>query len=379
MSIAPFKLDWDEAAVEAVLDKVRRYRFPPTVPGAGWRYGCDGDYLERLCRHWTSAYDWRAAQDRLNLYPQGLAPIEDQVVHFVHVRGEAKGRRPLLLTHGWPGSHYEFWDIIGPLAFPSQFDGRVEDAFDLVIPSLPGFGFSSKPGELLGQRRTARLFASLMSQLGYDSFLAQGGDWGGSVTSWLALDHAPAVKGIHLNMIGLRPTLGPQTPDELAWVKRTRSAVDALGAYQRLQATKPQSIAWAMADNPVGQAAWIVERFHDWSDLRQTPFEVLFPMDDLLTNIMIYVMSEAFTTAAWYYRARVEEEEARLAPGQRCETPTAFANFHGEPLYNPPPRSWAERAYNVVRWTDFESGGHFAAMEQPAALVGDLRAWAAQL
>ena len=373
-----FEVRWDEAQVQAVLDQVRDYAWPPipVVPD-GWAYGCDGAYLKDLCAHWTERYDWRAAVADLNRFPQFTARVEDFDLHFLHVVGEAGGKRPLIITHGWPGSHYEFWGTIEKLAFPSRFGGQASDAFDLVIPSLPGFGFSSKPARPIGQRATARLFNILMTEvLGYPSYLAQGGDWGALVTSWLGKDHAARVRGIHLNMMGFRPHGGPKSQEEIDWIARQTTASNAMGAYLRLQTTRPQSLAWMGAGNPVGQAAWIAERFHDWSDLREKPFDQAHPKDRLLTNIMIYVMTDSFATAAWYYRGLLEEGPPRFAEGERCETATAFANFPGEPLYQAPPRSWAERAYNIVRWEDQPRGGHFAAMEEPDLYVADLRAWA---
>ena len=375
--IQPFKVRWDEAQVAAVLDRVRAYPWPPIpeIPD-GWAYGCDGAYLKALCAHWTEAYDWRAARDELNRFPQFTARVEDFDLHFVHVLGEAEGKRPLILSHGWPGSHYEFWGVIEKLAFPSRFGGEAADAFDLVIPSLPGFGFSSKPQRPIGQRTTARLFNALMVEgLGYSTYLAQGGDWGSMITSWLGHDHGAHAKAIHLNMMAFRPAGGPQSEAETAWMTRQAGMMDLMGAYFRLQASKPQSLAWLGAGNPVGQAAWIAERFHDWSDLSGKAFDAVHPKDRLLTNIMLYVMTDSFATGAWYYRGFLEEGGVALKPGERCETPTAFANFPGEPLYAAPPRSWAERAYNLVRWTDMPRGGHFAAMEEPDLFVEDVRAW----
>jgi len=177
-------------------------------------------------------------------------------------------------------------------------------------------------------------------------------------------------------MLGLRPPGGPKSPEEVAWLTRSRAAMDQLGAYFRLQVSKPQSLAWLGAGNPVGQAAWIVERFYDWCDRREKPFEAVFTMDQLITNVMIYVMTGSFTTGAWYYRALIEDGGIALAEGQRCEVPTAFANFPGEALYQAPPRAWAERAYNITRWTVEPRGGHFAAMEEPGPFVADVRAWA---
>ena len=376
--IKPFTVDWHPAEVAAVLARVRDYPFPPAPDVAdGWDYGCDAGFLKDITAYWMDGYDWRAAMAELNRFPQFTARIEDFDIHFVHVVGEAGGRRPLLLSHGWPGSHYEFWGAIEPLAFPSRFGGAAADAFDVVVPSLPGFGFSSKPARPFGQRGTARLFDALMTQvLGYDPYLAQGGDWGALITSWLGFDHGDHARAIHLNMIGFRPPGGPQTPEETAWITRSRAATSQMGAYLQLQVTKPQSAAWLAAGNPVCQAAWILERFHDWSDLRTKPFIGAYTRDQLLTNVMIYVMTGSFTTGVWYYRGRAEEAAAGASTnGKRCETPTAFANFPGEALYNPPPRSWAERAYNVVRWSEQPRGGHFAAMEEPDLFVAELRAW----
>jgi microsomal epoxide hydrolase len=375
----PFTVDWSSSAAGAVLDQVRNYPWPPAPKVEdGWAYGCDAGFLKSLCDYWTGDWDWRAAVETLNRYPQFTARIEDFDIHFVHVVGEAGGKRPLLLSHGWPGSHYEFWGVIDKLAFPSRHGGEAADAFDLVIPSLPGFGFSSKPERPIGQRATARLFDALMTEtLAYDRYLAQGGDWGSLVTSFLGLHHGDHVKAIHLNMMALRPHDGPQSQDEIAWLTRTGAAMDMLGAYFRLQMSKPQSIAWMAAGNPVGQAAWIIERFYDWCDRRSAPFEQVFTQDQLVTNLMIYVMTGSFTTGAWYYRGMLEEGFAtQLGEGQRCETPTAFANYPGEALYSAPPRSWADRAYNIDRWIDQPRGGHFAAMEQPDLFVDDVRAWA---
>lgn len=375
----PFRVEWSQEAVDKVLAQVRAYEFPIAPEGGGWNHGCDAATLKRLTAYWADGFDVAKAQETLNRYPQFTARIEDLDIHFVHVIGEAGGKRPLLLTHGWPGSHFEFWDAIEPLAFPSRHGGDPADAFDLVIPSLPGFGFSGKPRAPIGQRTTARLFNTLMTrELGYERYLAQGGDWGGLVTSWLGLDHAAHVKAIHLNMIGFRPAGPPQGEAEIAWIQRTGFAMDVMGAYFRLQASKPQSLAWLGAGNPVGQAAWILERFHDWADLSGKPFEEVFSDDQLLTNIMLYVMTGSFTTGAWYYRGLMEEGGIVLPAGTRCETPTAFANFPGEALYQAPPRSWCDRAYNIVRWTDMPRGGHFGAMEEPALFVEDVRAWGRQ-
>jgi len=341
--------------------------------------------LTDIQAHWLEQYDWRAAEAELNAYPQFMAAIDGLDIHFVHVVGEAGGKRPLLLTHGWPGSVYEFWEAIGPLAWPSRHGGRGEDAFDLVIPSLPGYGFSGKPASPIGQRATAAMWDKLVRDvLGYDAYLAQGGDWGALVTSWLGANHGlearqGGCRAIHLNMVGLRPTpAAPQNQEEIDWLETTQSRMQAEGSYFYQQATKPQTLALGLMDSPMGQAAWILEKFHGWSDLTEADLFGVYTRDQLLTNVMIYLVNDAFATSVWYYNALFQEGGNASPDGARCETPTAFANYPREALYTPPPRSWVERAYNLTRWRDMPRGGHFAAMEAPDLFVEDLRGWAGE-
>jgi pimeloyl-ACP methyl ester carboxylesterase len=376
MEPTPFEITWDEAVVARLLDRVRAYEFPPAPEGSGWEYGCDADFLRGLCAYWTEGFDWRAAVQTLNRYPQFIADVDGFGLHYVHVVGEAQGRRPLLLSHGWPSSTFEFWDVIEPLAFPSRHGGRAEDAFDLVIPSLPGFGYSEKPKRLIDQRETARLFDRLMTGvLGYDRYLAQGGDWGALVTAMLGLNHADHARAIQMTMLFPQPSELPETAAEKDWAEAMQAVQQKLGAYAQLQASKPQSLAWAMAGNPVGQASWIIERFHDWADLRERPFETVFTRDQLLTNAMIYLMADAFTTSVWYYAAAMEGRTRKLQPGQRVGVPAAFT-FYPDPRHPRPPRSLAEKGYAVSRWTEMPRGGHFPAMEVPDLWVEEVRAWA---
>lgn len=375
----PFHVAVPQATVDALRSRVAQFPwFPaPDDEGDTWSRGINTAYLRRFCETWAEAYGWRAAEAELNRFPQFTAEVEGLSLHFVHVVGESQGRRPLILCHGWPGSHYEFWDSIEKLAFPSRFGGDAADAFDVIVPSLPGYGFSGKPLRPLGQRATARLFNGLMTEvLGYTRYLAQGGDWGSMVSSWLAHDHAACV-GVHLNMIGLRPTPSvPQTDDEKAWLARTEFAMRFEGAYFQQQATKPQTLAMSLMDSPVGAAAWILEKFHGWADLGDHgDLERVFRRDQLITNIMIYLVTGSLATSVWFYRALFEEGGFALPDGERCEKPTGFANFPGEKVYTPPPRSWVDRAYNVVRWTDMPRGGHFAAMEAPELFVADVQAF----
>lgn len=379
----PFSINVPDEKLNAIRARVEAFQwFPAPANAPDWAFGMSSPALKDLQHHWLTAYDWRAQEAVLNRYPQFTAEIDGVPIHFLHVVGEAQGKRPLILSHGWPGSVFEFWDVIGPLAYPGQHGGSAEDAFDLIIPSLPGYGFSGKPSLPIGQRATAKMWNTLMQDvLGYDRYLAQGGDWGSMVTSWLGFDHGLKAGGgcqaIHLNMIGFRPTPPiPQTEAERLWLQQSQAAMQAEGGYFMQQATKPQTLAMALMDSPMGTAAWIVEKFHAWSDLEDGDLSSVYTLDQLLTNVMIYLVNDAIATSVWYYAAFFLEGGPGLPEGEICETPTAFANFPGEAVYTAPPRSWVERAYNLTRWTDMPRGGHFAAMEVPDLFVEDLRAWA---
>jgi len=380
----PFAIHIPDEKLAAIRARVEAYSwFPAPANEQGFAYGMSTPVMQDIQRYWLEQYDWRDAEAELNRWPQFTAEVDGLAIHFVHVVGEAKGKRPLLITHGWPGSVYEFWQAIGPLAFPSEHGGKAEDAFDLVIPSLPGYGFSGKPASPLGQRATAALWDKLMRDvLGYPAYLAQGGDWGSMVTSWLGKNHGTAdgkggCRGIHLNMMAMRPTPAlPQTAEETAWLQRSQMMMQMEGAYLMQQATKPQTLAMALMDSPMGTAAWILEKFHGWSDLRERGLLEVYTRDQLLTNVMIYLVNDAIATSVWYYNALFQEGGASLPEGERCETPTAFASYPGEEYILAPPQSWAKRAYNITRWTQLPRGGHFAAMEVPEIYVADVRDWA---
>jgi pimeloyl-ACP methyl ester carboxylesterase len=358
-----FNIAWDESAIDALKQQIAACPLPAAPPGAGWSLGCDADFLKRFRDHWLDGYDWRAAKDDLNRYPQYCVEIDGIAVHFVHVK---TGGRPLLLTHGWPGSHYEFWGVVDDLA---------RNGFDLIIPSLPGYAFSGKPVQPIGPLGTARLWHHLMTDvLGYSEYLAQGGDWGSLVTAQIALNHAPAIRAIHLNMLGLRLPAPPQDEAEKAWLAASGAAQQRLSGYSAVQMMKPQSLAWLGAGNPLGQAAWILERFHDWADLRHGDLESVFGLDHLTTNIMLYAMTDSFGSALLFYHGLVREMAAGMAV-RRCETPTGYAAFPGDALMPVPPRSRVELTFNLVHWSEFSEGGHFAAMEKPALFAADVIAW----
>lgn len=382
--VRSFEINVAQAKLDSIRERVANYSWFPAPTGLpDWQLGMSTPVLQDIQNYWLTEFDWRSAEANLNQYPHFIAEIDGLPIHFLHVVGEAGGRRPLLITHGWPGSFFEFFEAIGPLAYPGQHGGSSEDAFDLIIPSLPGYGFSGKPAAPLGQRATAALWDKLMRNvLGYDTYLAQGGDWGGMVTSWVGFDHGTTndkggCKGIHLNMIGFRPTPAtPETDEEIAWIQRTQAAMQLEGSYFMQQATKPQTLAMSLMDSPMGTAAWILEKFHGWSDLQDDDLFSVYTRDQLLTNVMIYLVNDAIATSVWYYAAFFGEGGASLPDGARCETPTGFANFPGEKIYSPPPRSWCDRAYNITHWTEMPHGGHFAAMEAPQLFVEDVRNWA---
>ncbi len=382
--MTPYTIHVPQAKLDAIRARVEGYQwFPAPANEQGFSYGMSTPVMKDIQAYWLESYDWRAAESDLNRFPHFKAEIEGLEIHFVHVVGEAKGTRPLLITHGWPGSFYEFWQAIGPLAFPSEHGGMAEDAFDLVIPSLPGYAFSGKPASPIGQRATAALWDTLMRDvLGYTTYLAQGGDWGGLVTSWLGLNHGVpdgqgGCRAIHLNMIGFRPTPSvPQTDEEAAWLQHAQARMQAEGAYFFQQSTKPQTLAMALMDSPMGTAAWILEKFHGWSDLGQRGLFEVYTRDQLLTNVMIYLVNDAIASSIWYYNALWQEGGVALPAGQRCLTPTGFANYPGEDIYTAPPRSWCDRVYNITYWQDMPRGGHFAAMEEPQLYTEDVRNWA---
>jgi microsomal epoxide hydrolase len=346
----------------------------------GWDYGTNLDYMKELCAYWVDEFDWRKQEAILNQFSHFKTPVDGIDMHFIHEKGSGPAPMPLLISHGWPGSVSEFTKIIEPLAHPERFGGRVEDAFDVVAPSLPGFGFSGRPPRPYGPRKMADVLASLMTDvLGYDSYLAQGGDWGGAISSWLGYDHAPACRAIHINILTMRHPDGPQGEAEIKWAEKFDRDQIMEDGYRTQQATRPQTLSYAMMDSPVGIAAWLVEKFYSWSDLTDWDIESAHSKDELLTNIMIYIVTRSFNTASWIYYGRREEGMRILSPeGRRVEVPTACALFPAEMLAWPP-KSYADRIYNITQWTKMLRGGHFGAMEEPELLAEDIRKFARTL
>jgi microsomal epoxide hydrolase len=381
-AIEPFEIAVPDAVLSDLRERLARTRFPDQIPGSGWDYGTDGAYLRELCDYWRDHYDWRAHEKQLNAFDQFRTDIDGQRIHFIHQRSPHADAMPLVITHGWPGSVYEFHKIIGPLTDPTRHGGSARDAFHVVCPSMPGYGFSG-PTRKTGWDvlAVASCVSQLMARLGYDRYGAQGGDWGAIVTSQLGAIDADHVCGIHLNMVVAPPPPGVAnpmeglSPEELADVAGLGEFQTKETAYQQIQGTKPQTLGIALNDSPAGLASWIVEKFRTWSDCGGD-VESRFSKDELLTNITLYWVTETINSSIRLYCESMRS--GRFGPvGSRVEVPTAGAIFPGEIIR--PPRSWAEAHFNVKRWTRMPSGGHFAALEEPVALVDDVRAFFAEL
>ena len=378
--IHSFSVDVPDETLDRIRTQVAGYPWHEMPDDGGWAYGTNLDYMKELCAYWIDEFDWPKQEAAINQFSHYIAPIDGIDLHFLYEKGSGPSPLPLIISHGWPGSIVEFLDIVEPLAHPERFGGSERDAFDVIVPSLPGFGFSGRPPRPIGPRRMADLFNTLMTQvLGYRNYLAQGGDWGGAISSWLGFEHAPACGAIHINILTMRHPGGPQGPEEEAWAAEFERQQLTENGYRTQQATKPQTLSYAMMDSPVGLAAWIIEKFNSWSDTEGDDIESAHSRDSLLTNIMVYLITGTFNTASWIYYGRREEGGRVLSPaGRRVEVPTAAALFPAE-ILSWPPRSYAERIYNIVRWTEMPYGGHFAALEQPELLVDDLRVFARTL
>ena len=377
--IEPFHIEVRQETLDEIYTKVANFPWHEMPDDGGWEYGTNLDYMKDLCAYWLEQFDWRQQERSLNRFSHFKCLVDDIDLHFIHEKGSAPQSMPLIISHGWPGSIAEFNNIIEPLAHPEQFGGHVDDAFDVIVPSLPGFGFSGRPSRPIGPRRIATLFNNLMTdQLGYTDYLAQGGDWGGAVSSWLGFEHAPSCKGIHINILTMRHPQGPLGPEEITWSEQFEQDQIMQNGYRTQQATKPQTLSYAMMDSPVGVAAWIIEKFHSWSDTQRDDVESVHDKDALLTNIMIYLVTRTFNTASWIYYGRREEGGRLLSQkDHRVEVPTGAALFPAEMLAWPP-RSYVERLYRITQWTEMPRGGHFAAMEQPTLLIDDIRTFARQ-
>jgi pimeloyl-ACP methyl ester carboxylesterase len=367
----PYVISVPDEVLSDLGERLRRTRWPETLQDVGWAYGADVDYVRDLCAYWAAAYDWRVHEQRLNAHPGFLCEVDGTDLHFWHVRGTGPDPFPLLLVHGWPGSIFEFGELIGPLTNPAAHGGDPSDAFDLVIPALPGFGFGGAPRDAgWGVARIADAFHTLMhDELGYARYGVQGGDWGCMIGPKMASAHADHVVGVHVNMV-FRPDpiddVHEQDPDAAARIEAFEAT--ELG-YVAIQATQPDTLTVAQSDSPAGLAAWMIEKFRTWSDC-SGDVERAFSRDTLLTNLMFYWAPNRTASAARIYRESLGDFAGSFVY-PRVETPTGVASFPADPFNRP--RSWAEARWNVTRWTDMPRGGHFAALEEPELLLEDIR------
>jgi pimeloyl-ACP methyl ester carboxylesterase len=378
LTVRNFQINVSDAALQHLRNRLKEARWPASLDPDSWDDGASISFMKRLVDHWVNHFDWRAQEERLSRLANKMMTVDNQDIHFVHQEGRGPAPMPLILTHGWPGSFVEMEQIIPLLADPAAHGGDPVDAFHVVVPSLPGFGFSPAPSRQgVSSREIATLWRDLMAALGYSRFAAQGGDIGAGVSTWLGRLYPESVTGIHLNFIpgSFRPPLGkglpPVTRDEQDFLDRRASWSVLEGAYAALQATKPQTLSFALTDSPIGLASWIAEKVRSWSDCKGD-IESIITLDTLLIDISLYWFGDSVNSSLRLYK------ENRLRPlifeqGDRIIPPLGVAVFPFELVM--PPRSWVERVFDVRRWTPMAAGGHFAALEQPQLLAEDIRAF----
>ncbi|WP_437595509.1 epoxide hydrolase family protein [Sorangium sp. So ce590] len=378
--IRPFRIDTPQAALDDLRDRLARVRWPDELPSVGWSYGVPLGYLKELAGYWRTTYDWRRHEARLNEHPQLTTTIDGQRIHFLHVRSREPGALPLIVTHGWPSSVVEYLDVIGPLTDPRAHGGDPADAFHLIIPSLPGYGLSGPTREAgWGARRIARAWAELMRRLDYPRYGAQGGDWGTWISREVGLVDPDHVIGVHTNGLVSWPSGDPEelvglTDVEQARLKASEYYLRELYGYKKIQSTRPQTLAYALSDSPVGQLAWIVGVLKEWTDCKDTPEDAI-DRDRILTNVMLYWLTN---TAGSSSRSFVETpdtpDDADLADVKPSTLPTGVAVFPRD-IIAPIRRFAARDNTNIVHWSEFDRGGTFAAMEEPDLFIGDVRAF----
>lgn len=378
MNIRPFKIAVADEQIRELHKRLDQTRFPASMNADSWDDGTSLSFMNRLIHHWRHDFDWRAQEKRLNQLPQFLANVGGLDVHFVHQKGQGPAPLPLVLTHGWPGSFTEMERIIPLLTDPGAHGGDSADAFDVVVPSLPGFGFSQAPLQPgVSAKRIAEIWLELMTGLGYSKFAAQGGDIGAGVSMWLARLYPEHVLGIQLNYIpgSYRPPTGPgispASTEEQAYLSEAAAWAGVQGAYAVQQSTKPLTLAYSLTDSPVGLAAWIAEKFGGWSD-SDGAIERVFTMDELLTDISLYWFSGSVEATLRIYKENRAQPLVFVAQ-ERVRPPLGMSLFPKE--LPTPPRSWVERVFDVRRWTSMPKGGHFAALEQPELLAEEIRAF----
>jgi pimeloyl-ACP methyl ester carboxylesterase len=368
----PFRISIDDAILDDLRSRLRHTRWPEAELVDDWSQGIPLAWIRDICRYWAEDYDWRSREAQLNRFAQFKAEVDGLGIHFVHVRSPHPAAMPLIITHGWPGSIVEFTKVIEPLADPTAHGGDAADAFHVVCPSLPGFGFSDKPkAGGWGVERIAACWARLMAELGYERYAAQGGDWGSGVTAALGAQDPSHCLGIHITLaMGSRPKVGDQpTPEEARALRGIEHYRDWDSGYSKQQSTRPQTVGYGLTDSPAGQAAWILEKFWAWTDCGGDPHNIL-GRDELLDNVMLYwVTATAASSARLYW-----ESFGRPRKHGKVTVPTGVAAFPKEIV--PPVRHWMEDSFpNIQHWSEMPKGGHFAAFEQPELFVGEVRSF----
>jgi len=381
MTTGSFKINIAQETLDDLRQRLAKTRWPDEIQGADWDYGANLEYMKKFVRYWQDKLDWREQEDLMNRFAHFRTDIEGFGLHFIHERGKGENCLPILLTHGFPDSFLRFSKIIPMLTDPAEYGGDPADAFDVVVPSLPGYGFSDKPKEAGMLFKVADLWAALMKQLGYERFGAHGGDWGSTVTEHLARSYSDSVVGIHLTDVPFAHLF--EKPKSLSakekkFIAESNKWQQKEGAYAMIQSTRPQSLAYGLNDSPAGLAAWIVEKFRSWSDCNGD-VETRFTRDELLANITLYWVTETINSSFRFYYDAANAgaltwivEMIKKWTGS-SKVPTGFASFPHDIL--PPPREWAERFFNVQHWTEMPRGGHWAAMEEPELLTEDIRAF----
>lgn len=373
MTLQKFQIQIADNTLEELSSRLSNTRWPNQLKDSDWERGMKKDYLQSLVHYWQNNYDWRTQEKELNSFSQFKCDIDGINIHFIWEKGKGKNPMPIILTHGWPDSFLRYKKIINRLTDPVRFGGNPNDSFDVIVPSLPGFGFSDKPNHSgYNNARTAELWVKLMTEkLGYIKFAAGGGDIGSGVTRYMALNHPKLLTGIYLTDIGIIRDLlmtadeSKLSAAETAYRKTAQQWMSQEAGYISIQSTKPQTLSYGLSDSPIGTAAWILEKFRSWSDCKGQ-LENSFSKDELLTNVMIYWLTNTLSSSADMYY----ENTHSLPPMGRITVPTGLALFSQDILL--PPKEWAEKNLNIVQWTEIPNGGHFTAMEEPELFVEDI-------
>ena len=369
--VEPFRIETPQAVIDDLRARLANTRWPDEIAGTDWAYGTDLGYLRDLCASWQQ-FDFAAVEARFNQWPHITTTIDNQRVHAIHAVSPEPDALPLIITHGWPGSVAEFLDVIEPLRDPRSHGGDPADAFHVVAPSIPGYGWSGPTSETgWDVRRVAEAWKVLMARLGYDHYGAQGGDWGSMISSQLGVLDAEHVAGVHLNMVLGLPGDAPLSEQEQADMAATGAFMETGSAYQQIQGKNPQTLAYGLADSPAGLAGWITEKFHHWTHHPDGDLETAVSREQLLTNLTVYWITNTIGSSTRLYFE--SQKSGRFPPFDRLEAPTGCAVFPGEIITMP--ESWARNLYNVTRYTRFDRGGHFAALEEPDLLIDDIRAF----